>query len=151
MMQLLGHAGLRRILASHRAGGSGITFQLDEEDENDNEDGYGGSETRRRRGAKGWKNRFPPVPDEEGKKLMDGGVFGSSEFYRDNRIQRKTMLVRKLMSRELGTDRQQSTRAISAVSQVWIIHKTHASYCKLLTKIEIGHATFLERRHDHPL
>lgn len=117
-MQLLGHAGLRRILASHGAGGSGITVQLDEDDPDGLEDRYGALGTRRRQGAKGCNNKFPPVPSEEGKKLMDGGVFGSRGYYTDNRMQKKTRLARKLMSRELGTDRYHSTRATSAVSQV---------------------------------
>ncbi|KAK4692550.1 hypothetical protein P7C71_g4678, partial [Lecanoromycetidae sp. Uapishka_2] len=38
IMQLLGHAGLRRIFANHRAGGGGITLDLDEEDNDDNDD-----------------------------------------------------------------------------------------------------------------
>lgn len=117
-MQLLGHAGLRRILANHRAGGSGITLELDEEDEDQLENGHGGLGSRPRRRAKGLKNRFPPVPSEEGKKLMDTGIFGSSECYRDNRIKRKTRLVRKLMSRELGTSRSDFTRANRAIAQV---------------------------------
>lgn len=151
LMQLLGHAGLRRILASHRAGGSGITVQLDEDDQEGLEDRYDALGTRRKQRAKGWKNKFPPVPSEEGKKLMDGGVFGSSGYYRDNRMQRKTRLARKLMSRELGIDRYHSARANNAVSQVWIINMTLPSICIQLTEMGIGHATFLECRHDHSL
>lgn len=150
-MQLLGHAGLRRILASHGAGGSGIMLQLDEEDQDELDDRYGAGGTRRRQTAKGWKNKFPPVPSEEGKKLMDGGIFGSSGYYRDTRMQKKTRLARKLMSRELGTDRYHSTRAASAVTQVWIIDVTVLRIYIHLTEIGVGHVTFLECRHDHPL
>lgn len=113
-MQLLGHAGLRRIFANHRAGGSGITLQLDE----GLDDGLGGLPTRRGPRANGSSNKFPRVPSEEGKKLMDGGVFGSNEYYRDTTRKRNTRLARKLMSRELGTGRGQSTRTSSAISQV---------------------------------
>ncbi len=116
-MQLLGHAGLRRIFANHRAGGSGITLQLDDGNEILG-DGFGGLATRRRRRAKGSSNRFPTVPSEEGKKLMDGGDFGSNEYYRDKTRKRNTRLARKLMSRELGTGKGQSTRTSSAISQV---------------------------------
>ena len=116
-MQLLGHAGLRRIFANHRAGGSGITLQLDDGNEI-LDDGLGGLATRRRRCAKGSSNKFPPVPSEEGKKLMHGGVFGSNEYYRDTTRKRNTRLARKLMSRELGAGRGQSTRTSSAISQV---------------------------------
>jgi hypothetical protein len=117
-MQLLGHAGLRRLLTRHRALGSGITLELDEEDQDGLEDGDNGLGTPRNRRARGSNKKFPPVPSEEGTKLMDGGNFGSSGYYRDNRMQRKTRLARRLMSRELGTDRYHSTQMTSAVSQV---------------------------------
>ena len=116
-MQLLGHAGLRRMFANHRAGGSGITLQLDDGNEV-LDDGHGGLSTRRRRCAKGSSKIFPPVPSEEGKKLMDGGVFGSNEYYRDIAMESNTRLARKLMNRELGTGRGQSTTTASAISQV---------------------------------
>lgn len=116
-MQLLGHAGLRRIFANHRAGRSGITLQLDDGNEI-LDDGVGGLATRRRRRAKGSSNKFPPVPNDEGKKLMDGGVFGSNEYYRDTTRKANTRLARKLMCRELGTDRGQATSTASAISQV---------------------------------
>ena len=117
-MRLLGHAGLRRILANHRAGGPGITLQLDGEDENDSEDWFGVPVTQRRRRTKSWKDRYPPVPSEKGKVLMDEGKFGNNEHFRDRRMRRGTRLVRRLMSRELGTDRHLDTRVASSVSQV---------------------------------
>jgi WD repeat-containing protein 23 len=119
IMQLLGHAGLRRIFANQREGGAGITLDMDEEDDNDDADIYSSMGTRRRPAKRRMKHEFPAVPNEVGRKLMDGGVFGSSEFYRDNPRKRKTRLARKLMSRELGTDRNHSTRGTSAISQVW--------------------------------
>lgn len=117
IMQILGHAGLRRIFANHGAGGSGITLQLDDGNEVQ-DDGFGSLANRRRRRAKGSKNRFPPVPSEEGRKLMDGGVFGSNEHYRDITRKSNTRLARKLMSRELGTGSRQCTGMASAISQV---------------------------------
>ena len=116
-MQLLAHAGLRQIFSNGRAGGSGITLQLDDRNEI-LDDGFGGLATRRRRREKGSGKRFPLVPSEEGKKLMDGGVFGSNEYYRDMTRKRNTRLVGKLMNRELGPGRGQSTRTASAISQV---------------------------------
>ena len=117
IMQLLGHAGFRRIFANHGAGGSGITLQLDDSN-NILEDSFGGLGTRKKRRAKGSNNRFPPVPSEAGQKLMDGGVFGSNEYYRDTTRRRSSRLAGKLMNRELGSSRAQSTRAASAISQV---------------------------------
>lgn len=100
LMQLLGHAGLHRMVASHNDGGGGITLQID--------DGR----------ARSTKNHFPAVPSEIGQKLMDGGVFGTSEYYRDSLRRKNKNLARKLMSRELGNDRNHSTRENSAISQV---------------------------------
>lgn len=111
IMQLLGQAGLRRIFANHRASGSGITLQLDAGNEVQN-DSLGGWR------MKGSSNRFPSVPSKEGRKLMDGGTFGSNEYYRDICKKSNTRLARKLMSRELGTCSGQSTTTPSAISQV---------------------------------
>ena len=115
-MQLLSRARLRQTSASHGAGGSGITLQLD--DRNEILNGFGGLATRRRKRDKGSGKKFPPVPSEEGKKLMNGGIFGTNEYYRDMTRKKNTRLARKLMSRELGTSKGQSARTASAVSQV---------------------------------
>ena len=118
IMRLLGHAGLRRILANHRAGGPRITFELEGEGDNEVEDIYGGIGTRRARKTKGGRKKFPAVPSEEGQRLMEGGIFGSSEYYRDRRMKRKSRLARRIMSRELGTDRSNSIQRTNALSQV---------------------------------
>lgn len=116
-MQLLRHSGLHRTFANQQGDGSGIILRLDDGNEI-LDDGFGGLATRRRRRAKGLGKKFPPVPSEEGKKLMDGAVFGSNEYYRDMTRKRNTRLARRIMSRELGTDGGQSTRKVSAISQV---------------------------------
>ena len=110
-MQLLGHAGLRQIFANHWAGGSGITLQLDDRNQV-LDDGFRLGSARRRR------REFPPVPSGEGKKLMDGGFFGSNDYYRDITRKTNTRLARKLMCRELGAGSSLSTRTVSAISQV---------------------------------
>ena len=117
-MQLLGHAGLRRILANHRPGGSGITLEIEDDVEIGLDADSGGLGTRRKRRAKAWKNRFPPVPNAEGRRLMDDGVFGVSEYYKDRRVKRKTRLARKLMSREQGQTWNDINKSASAISQV---------------------------------
>ncbi len=81
-------------------------------------DHVGGSTNRRRPREKCSSKRFPPVPSKEGKKLMDGGCFGSNEYYRDVTRRKNTRLARKLMSRELGAGMGQSARTASAISQV---------------------------------
>ena len=118
-MQLLGRAGLRRVFANHRNGESGMILDLSGEDDNDAENGYGGlCNRRRRRRSKSSKPQLPPVPSEEGKKLMDGGVFGSSEYYGDDLRKRSNKLARKLLSRELCADHIDLARTTSAISQV---------------------------------
>ena len=116
-MQLLGRARLRRTSANNVAGGSGFALQLDDRNEILG-DGFGGLATWRRRRDKGSGQKFPPVPSEEGKKLMGGGVFGTNEYYRDMTRKKNRRLARKLMSRELGATKGQSARTASAISQV---------------------------------
>ena len=115
IMQLLGHAGLRRIFADH--GGAGVRVTLGDDDDNNLEDGYGGLARRRRR-PKSTTSQLPKIPSEEGEKLMESGVFGSNEYYQDVLKKRKTKLARRLMSRELGIKGDYSQRANALISQV---------------------------------
>ena len=112
IMQLLGHAGLRQLLAQHR------TAVEDDDDDDDDVDYIGRLGSRRRRKPKCGKSHFPKVPSDEGQKLMDAGVFGTSAYYRDRRSKTKTKLSRKLLSRESGNDRGQTTRSTGAIAQV---------------------------------
>ena len=112
-MQLLGHAGLRQLLAQHRT-----AVDDDDGDDDDDMDYIGRLGSRRRRRPKCGKNQFPKIPSEEGQKLMDAGVFGTSVYYRDRRSKTKTKLSKKLLSRELGNDRGQTTRSTGAITQV---------------------------------
>ena len=115
-MQLLGHAGLRRIFANHAVDGS-----EDPNAEDDDEilsSGNRGFSGRRRRRTKGDPHRFPKVPSEEGRKLMDSGTFGSSEPWQDVSKKQKSKLARQLMHRELGIDGDYSSRANKVISQV---------------------------------
>ena len=114
-MQLLGHAGLRRILANHANGGAGITLQTDQDDL---AEGLGMVGSRRRTRAKRARNKFPDVPSEEGRILMNVGTFGTTEYYRDRLRKRKASLAKRLMSREIGNDREYSTRKPSTLTQV---------------------------------
>ncbi len=115
-MQLLGQAGLRRIFANHTVAGSGDPNADDDDDILGG--GYGGSSGRRRRCTKGDPNRFPKIPSDEGRKLMDNGSFGSSEPWRDVLKKRKSKLARQLMYRELDVDGTHAARANKVISQV---------------------------------
>ena len=115
-MQLLGHAGLRRIFTNHTVAESGDPSA--DNDDNTISGGYGGSSGRRRRRTKGDPNRFPKVPSEEGKKLMESGTYGTSEPWQDVLKRRKGKLARQLMHRELGISGDYASRANRVISQV---------------------------------
>ena len=115
-MQLLGRAGLRRIFQTR--GVSNVTIGLGEDDEFD--DGFGFIGTRRssRKQPRDNSDQLPKVPSEEGRKLMDSGIFGSNEYYKDVMRRRKRKLGRRLLSRELGISNDYSNRANKMISQV---------------------------------
>ena len=108
ILRLLGHAGLRQIL-SHR----GVGRFTGDDDDNEDDDGcnYG----RRRRRPKGSTVQLPPVPNPEGEKLMDSGIFGTNVHYQDVLRKRKKRVARRLMERELGAN---ARRVNSATAQV---------------------------------
>jgi len=114
-MQLLGHAGLRRIFANHgdsRAAANG------DEDENEDEDETYRSGTRPRRRTKRAKYPYPAVPSEEGTKLMRSGTFGCTEYYQDVLKRKNKRLARRLLSRELGAKGGQFGTQGRIISQV---------------------------------
>lgn len=60
-------------------------------------------------------NRFPKVPSEEGRKLMQSGVFGSN----DDDTQPKKQIARLILEREIGMgDRMQRKRDNGVLAQV---------------------------------
>ena len=143
IMQILGHAGLRQIFANHAD--DRVTLQIDQ-------DGLAeglGVGSRRRTRARRAKNKFPDVPSEEGQILMNQGIFGTSEYYRDRRTKRKPSLAKKLMSRELGDDREYCTRAPSAISQVREYFRSTYVYQRRTDLI--GFDTFFECRYHNTL
>lgn len=129
MMQLLGNAGLRRLFTNHGASDFGA---LNADDDGEIEDGYGGPSTGRKRRSKGAKQRFPPIPNEEGRKLMDSGTFGRNEHYEDILRKRKNRLSRRLMSRELGTNVDNPLRSNRLISQV------RRFFCTQPSEISLG-------------
>ncbi|CAI6335623.1 unnamed protein product [Periconia digitata] len=103
IVQLLGNTGLRQLLAT---GGLrlGARRPVRIQDDDDEEGGTGydpvGPRTRRRRG--GGRAAFQKVPSDEGRELMNTGIFGSNDRPRDS-IKRRKRLAYDVMSRELGT------------------------------------------------
>lgn len=132
-MQLLGHAGLRRIFTNHRGANSGGAHADDDDD--DVAEFYDHFGLRRRRRPNADPARFPTVPSEEGRKLMDNGTFGSNESYEDVSRKRKPNITRMLMNRELGVDGNHSTRTNKLISQVcgfWTSFLIIGTYVRLL-------------------
>ncbi|TQW01048.1 hypothetical protein V2A60_002066 [Cordyceps javanica] len=88
---------------------------MDEDAEEDLEGLFGQWGRRRRRPAKD-PNRFPKVPSDEGRKLMQSGTFGSSnEAVRQGATKR---IARRMLERELGIgDRRQRTRNADLIAQ----------------------------------
>lgn len=121
-MQLLGNAGLRRLFTNHRVSEFGA---LNADDDGEIEDGYGGPSTGRKRRPKGAKQKFPPIPSQEGRKLMDSGTFGRNEYYEDILRKRKNRLSRRLMSRELGANMDHPLRSNRLMSQVRTSFRTN--------------------------
>ena len=112
IIRLLGANGLRRMLQSHGLIGTRTLRGLDD---NELEDGYGGLRRRRTRDP----NRFPKVPSDVGKELMDSGIYGSRDGFVDVRRQRKTNLSQRLMWRKLGVEaRGTQRRANQLIAQV---------------------------------
>ena len=115
IMALLGHAGLGSIFVNHT--GSHGADDVDDDDDDDHE--YYGSYLRRPRRPKGPKHPPPEVPSKEGTALMRSGTFGCTEAYQDGLRRRNKRLARKLLSRELGADRDHLGSQSKSVLQVW--------------------------------
>ncbi len=89
---------------------------MDEDDEEDLESLFGQWGRRSRRPAKD-PNRFPKVPSDEGRKLMQSGTFGSSNGAVHKGATKR--IARRMLERELGIgDRRQRTRNTDLIAQV---------------------------------
>ena len=107
-MQLLGHAGLRRIFANH----SGALIDIDDDG------GSNAAGRRRRRSYQPRQHRYPAVPSEEGTKLMRSGTFGCTAWHRETLKRRNKRLATRIMNRELGVERSHSTSQDNMMAQV---------------------------------
>lgn len=106
--QLLGTNGpLRRLLLSHYRIINHPHGALDDDDDDiDIISGFG----RRRRRPKFTGERFPKVPSETGKALMNSGIYGQRDDFTDIRRRRKTTVSERLMWRRLGLEARGSAR-----------------------------------------
>lgn len=125
ILQLLAHAGIRGVFQqagvttrSQARGGSARHISLDEDDEDDEDEDdddlseYLSYRSRRRRNrAPVIGRRYPPIPNPEGAKLMDGGTFGNNDrcdhsacgIPSGETTQRKRRrLVTRMLDREIG-------------------------------------------------
>lgn len=104
ILQLLGQAGLRGLFANHGSGGRATIRRAVPEDDDEEENGhfgYGSWGRRVRRGEPREEFKFPPVPNPEGRRLMESGNFGLNERRRDT-FARKKKFAHRTMMRELG-------------------------------------------------
>ena len=86
-------------------------------DEDDNDDTYG-IRSRRRQRPKCIKHPYPPVPSEEGTRLMRSGTFGCTGSYQDILRKRNKRLARRLLSREQGVENDHLGTQEKIISQV---------------------------------
>ncbi|KAB8248400.1 WD40-repeat-containing domain protein [Aspergillus flavus] len=111
LLNLLASNGMRHILHYSRAGG-----QMDE-DEEDEEEELAGFFGFRRRARRGGGDPAPPVPSEEGAKLMASGDFGSNSYYTDELKKRRKSLATRTMWRELGMDLSGPRQEVQSITQ----------------------------------
>ena len=148
LLQLLGHADLQRLFTNHDTARAG-SFGPDDDADVDLDDGYGGFGALRRPRLKGAKTKPPPVPSEEGRELMNSGLFGTSTHYQ-NPPGVKAQLARSLLSRELGIDRTNPVTTNKLLSHVYSGPGFFLSTTALANATPDSH-TILSCRHDNPL
>ncbi|KIX06224.1 uncharacterized protein Z518_04199 [Rhinocladiella mackenziei CBS 650.93] len=106
-------APLRQLLSRYRLlGPSGRDLFADDDDDDDYEGPaygiFGGR--RRRRRPKPAGDRFPKVPSENGKALMNSGNYGNRDEFVDIQRKRRRTVSERLMWRRLGLDARSSMR-----------------------------------------
>lgn len=113
------------MLVGATGGGGGLGGFGDEEDDDNDGDfmPYGRPYRRARRGFTG--DRYPKVPSEEGKKLMEGGTFGVNDRcnhsacgqpFSENTQHKRRRLARRMFDRELGVESRGRARALGSLA-----------------------------------
>ncbi|KAI1123925.1 WD40-repeat-containing domain protein [Nemania abortiva] len=93
----VGLVSQREILNLLRGRNQGITSLLGDEDADD-DIGHWGQRLRRR--PRSNKDRFPKVPSDKGRELMNSGTFGATDI--SSPLGKKKQLARRILDRELG-------------------------------------------------
>ncbi|KAK5069750.1 hypothetical protein LTS08_006687 [Lithohypha guttulata] len=122
-----GRDGLQRILAggNYRI----VTYGDDNEDEDEDDGEYYPHRYHRRRRAKRNldPNRFPKIPNETGRKLMQSGYFGGVDTCTERICQRKRSVSERLLWRRLGIEpRSTARRHNQLIAQELIPNTTYA-------------------------
>ncbi|KAK5111877.1 hypothetical protein LTR62_004609 [Meristemomyces frigidus] len=153
IMQLLSQAGIRGIFQnaggpttrSQARRGNTQHVQLDDDDDDDEDEdeddmgeayaaGYGARRRRSRRPVPVGE-RYPPIPNPEGQKLMDSGAFGYNDRcdhsvcgvpYEAATQQKRRKLAHRMLDRELGLSNRGRGRVLSSLAAQDLIPKSKA-------------------------
>ncbi|KAK3674253.1 hypothetical protein LTR78_005722 [Recurvomyces mirabilis] len=149
ILQLLSQAGLRGVFQNaggpttrsqaRRGNTQHVSLGEDDEVEDDDDDdmgyaaGYGARRRRPRRPLVG--DRYPPIPNPEGQKLMDSGAFGNNDRcdhstcgvpYESSTQQKRRKLAHRMLDRELGVNNRGRARVLSSLAAQDLIPRSKA-------------------------
>ncbi|KAF2724657.1 WD40 repeat-like protein [Polychaeton citri CBS 116435] len=138
ILQLLNSAGLSAVFQSiggptTRSAGANtrhaaLADDNEEQADDDDDDGYGylGYGRRRRRPKREFVgDRYPPIPSEEGKRLMASGEFGTNDRcdhtacgipFSDDTQRKRRRLARRLFDREMGVENRGRARVLGSLA-----------------------------------
>ena len=152
-MQLLSHAGLRGIFqpsgvttrsqarrggAQHVELGGNDEEEADDDDDNDDDSeaypGYGARRSRRnRRTFVG--DRYPKIPSDKGRELMESGTFGTNDHcdhtscglpFSQTNMRKRRKLARRMLDREIGVEQRGRARLLDALTSQELIPSSKA-------------------------
>lgn len=104
-----------------------IASDPDDEDEDEEEEYFPHRARRRRHRRNLDPNRFPKIPNPEGRKLMESGVFGAQDTRVERLTNRKQSVSERLLWRRLGIEPRPSARRHNRlIAQELIPNTSHA-------------------------
>ena len=108
------------------------------DDVDDDESGYGYGYGARRSGRRRRTfagDRYPKIPSEEGKQLMDSGTFGTNDHcdhsacglpFSHTNVRKRRRLARKMFDREMGVEQRGRARVLNALASQDLIPGSQA-------------------------